>query len=279
MPKISIIILTYNSINFIKSCLDSIFIQNFAQPEIIVVDNNSNDGTVSFVKKEYPQIKIIENKNNLGAARARNQGIEMASGDWILTLDCDTILKDNFLDKVTEAIKILPCDIGIIQPKIFKSDRKTIYSNGIALSFLRRFYDIDRDKIDVASSESKYIFGACSASAIYRRKMLEEIKESTGYFDERFFFLVEDVDLAWRAQRSGWKSIFFPEAVSYHFGNSSKFNKGFRRNLCIRNRFLLIKKNERLSGKIKLVPFFCVYDLPRLLLYNCSKTTIGDKYD
>lgn len=114
------------------------------------------------------------------------------------------------------------------------------------------------------------------AAALYKRKMLEEIKEDNGYFDERFFFLVEDVDLAWRAQRRGWKTIFCPEAVCYHFGNSSGYDKKIRQYLCFRNRLLLISKNERIFGKIKLIPLFFIYDLPRLLFlaFNYSRLNV-----
>jgi len=264
MPKISIIILTYNSIKFIKSCLDSIFTQDFSQLEIIIVDNNSSDGTVDFIKKSYSQVNLIENKINLGAAKARNQGIEISTGDWILTLDCDVVLERNFLANIAETVNNLPPNVGIIQPKILKSDRKTIYSKGIFISSFRRFYDIDQGIIDDGDLENSYIFGACCASAIYRRKMLEELKEDSGYFDDRFFFLVEDVDIAWRANKLGWKSILIPKLACYHSGNSSVFGKEIRQYLCFRNRYYSISKNEGLKNYFKKIFPFILYDFPRI---------------
>ncbi len=247
MSEISIIILTLNSISFIKSCLYSIFVQEGYQNfEIIVVDNGSKDDTVSFIKENYPQIILIENKQNLGACRARNQGIKESRGEWILTLDCDIILKKDFLFRLLNVIKDLSPQLGIIQPKILNVDRKTIYSTGIFFSSIRRFYDMDKGKKDNGKfNRSRYVFGACSAAAVYNRQMLEAIKEDTGYFDERFFFLVEDVDLAWRAQKKGWKALFYPEAVCYHNGNSSQAHKNIRQYYCFRNRYLMINKNER----------------------------------
>ena len=89
---LSVIVLTFNSIKFIKPCLDSVFSQGYKDFEVIIVDNGSSDGTGGFIKDNYPQVALIENNENLGAAKARNQGIERARGDWVLTLDCDVVL-------------------------------------------------------------------------------------------------------------------------------------------------------------------------------------------
>ena len=267
MPEISIVIITFNSEDFIKPCLDSVFNQDYRDFEVILVDNDSQDNTLSLVKEDYPQVRLIENNQNLGAAKARNQAIEVAQGRWILTLDCDIILKKDFLNKIMRFAEKSEESIGGLQPKILSNDKKTIYSCGIYLSWLRRFYDIGKGKFDDNGKYNKphYIFGACSACALYNRKMLEEIKEKTGYFDERFFFLVEDVDLAWRAQRKGWKAIFCPDAVCYHYGNSSDTSKKTRQCLCFRNRHLMILKNEKFSTVIAKTSFYLTYDLPRFI--------------
>jgi GT2 family glycosyltransferase len=264
MSKISVVILTYNSINSIKSCLDSVFAGDYQDFEVIIVDNGSTDGTVDFIKMNYPKVIFIENKNNLGACMARNQGIEATNGDWVLTLDCDIILGKNFLSNIVKETKNLTSEVGIVQPKILKADRKTIYSTGIFLSALRRFYDIGREKKDdLRFDKQRHVFGACSACALYKRQMLEEIKEDTGYFDERFFFLVEDVDLAWRAQRKGWKAKFYPQLICYHGGNSSRFNGELRQYLCFRNRYYLMIKNESAGNFYRNFIFLFPYDFFR----------------
>lgn len=271
MSKVSIVITTFNSIEFINSCLDSVFAQDYPDFEVIIVDNGSGDGSVEFMKEKYSRLILIENKTNLGAAKARNQGINISKGEWILILDCDIILAKDFLSKLINSTKNFPSCVGMFQPKVLNSDTETIYSVGIFLSPIRRFYDIGKGYRDSGQFNNRLdVFGACSAAAVYNRKMLEEIKENTGYFDERFFFLVEDVDLAWRAQRQGWKAVFCPEAVCYHSGNSSMCDRRTRRYFCFRNRLLLILKNERMVRKIMLIPIFFIYDLPRLslLLFN-----------
>jgi len=260
------VILTFNSLKFIRPCLDSIFLQASKDSEVIVVDNHSKDGTVEFLKKNYPdRVKLIKNGENLGAAKARNQGIEASCGEWIITLDCDVILKNDFISKITGALTAFNGSVGMLQPKILTADQKKIYSCGISLSRLRRFYDIGKGKTDnINFSVSDNIFGVCSAAGIYKREMLDDVKEESGYFDERFFFLAEDVDLAWRAQKKKWKAIFIPQAVCYHSGNSSGFDQKARQYLCFRNRYYSIIKNEGLQRYfIKFFPAL-FYDLPRL---------------
>ena len=265
MPEISIIILTFNSVKLIKSCLDSISCQDYKDFEIIIVDNGSGDGTVDFIKEQYPQLILIENKKNLGAARGRNLGIDIARGRWIFTQDCDVILEKDLFTQITKLTEELPFDIGIIQPKILQLDKKTIYSCGVYLSrILKRYYDIGRGKIDKAQfNKKKYVFGACSAAAFYRKNMLEELKEDTGYFDERFFFLVEDVDLSWRAQRRGFKALCYPNAVCYHLGNSSLCGKPLRQYLNWRNRKILLTKWK--FNHFQSMAVYLMYDFPRLL--------------
>ncbi len=174
------------------------------------------------------------------------------------------VLERDFLSKTIKFLKSSDESIGIFQPKILYLDKTTIYSCGIRLTMLRRFYDIACGRPDNGKYDKlKYVFGACSAAGFYRKKMLEKIKEETGYFDEMFFFLVEDVDLAWRAQKKGWKAVYYPEAVCYHSGNSSSFNKMTRQYLCFRNRYYMIVKNENpWCWYLKLV-LWIMYDIPR----------------
>lgn len=276
MIKLSIVVLTFNSYKFIGSCLDSVFAQDYPHFEVIIIDNGSEDGTINLIKNNFPYVFLIENKTNLGACIGRNQGIKIAKGEWILALDCDVVLEKTFLTKITNFINGLEINIGILQPKILSEDKKTIYSCGIYLSKLRRFYDIGKGKLDrLKYGNSKYIFGACSAAALYRRQMLEDIKEDTGYFDERFFFLVEDVDLSWRAQKKGWKAIFYPNAICYHYSNSSGYNFRLKQYLCFRNRYLLMLKNEKIRNLVKYIPFILIYDISRLFyLFFVNKYTL-----
>ncbi|MEI6831874.1 MAG: glycosyltransferase family 2 protein [Candidatus Omnitrophota bacterium] len=259
----SVIILTLNSLKFIKPCLDSILNQKLDTVELIVVDNGSKDGTAIFIKENYPQVRLIENKLNLGAAKARNQGIEIARGEWILSLDCDVVLNKDFFYNINNVLKDLSPGIGSVQPKILESGKEIIYSAGIYVSFLRRFYDLGKGQKDLGQfDKAAYIFGACSAAALYSKDMLVEIKQGSESFDESFFFLFEDVDLSWRAQKKKYKTIFCPNAICYHHGNSSETPKKIRQYLCLRNRYYVLLKNDKIKNYILPLLF---YDFPRLL--------------
>ena len=265
MSDISAVIVTFNSEKFVKLCLDYLCRPAGRVSEVIVIDNGSKDDTVKIISSDYPQVILISNRENLGAAKARNQGIEISRGKWVLVLDCDTVPEKNFISSFNEIEGDLPRDIGIVQPKILRYDRKTIYSAGIFLSWLRRFHDIGKGKTDnIRFNKEGFVFAASSAAAFYRREMLEEVKEKSGFFDSEFFFMVEDVDLGWRVKRRGYKTLYYPKTVCYHEGNSSMTDKKLRQFLCFRNRYLLIKKNERMSI-IRRIPVILLYDLPRLL--------------
>lgn len=264
---ISVIVLTYNSLKFIDRCLDSIFNQHLSDMEVIAVDNGSSDGTVEFIQEHYPKAKLIMNKFNRGACQARNQGIAASRGDWILTLDCDAVLADDFFKTAVTFIQSnINRHLGMIQPKILNYDKNTVYSCGINLTWIRRFYDIGQGESGLKRfNNTKNIFGACSATAFYRREMLEDIKEKSGYFDTRLFFLVEDVDLSWRARNKKWETVFLPRLVSYHSGGSSGFNPKMRQYLCLRNRWRSIIKNEGpLRYCLKIFPVL-FYDFPRVI--------------
>jgi GT2 family glycosyltransferase len=266
MTRISVIIPTFNSEKYIVPCVEAIKAQGRKDIEIIIVDNGSKDNTLALIAQHCSEAVLIKNNYNFGACKARNQGIEIASGDWVLSLDCDCVLSSDFFSAFDTLCPDLSADIGLVQPKILQQDRKKIYSAGISLSFLRRFYDIGYDRLDCAEFQiPRNVFGACSAASLLRRRMLNEIVGDFGYFDESFFFLVEDVDLSWRAGKKGWKTLFRPELICYHYGNSSGHDKKTRQYLNFRNRFYSIKKNEGIwKYALKAIPLLC-YDFPRIV--------------
>ncbi|MFA5362819.1 MAG: glycosyltransferase family 2 protein [Candidatus Omnitrophota bacterium] len=274
MPEISVVVVTCNSGKYITACLDSLVSQTYKDFETIIVDNGSGDSTVRLIKEDFPFFNLIENSENAGACRARNQGIEKSKGSWILTLDCDVILAPDFLAGLTDHARHAVRDIGAFQPKIYHSGSRIIFSFGIDLSPWIRFHDRGRGRSDTGQfNDVTDIFGACSAAAFYRKDALETIKEENGFFDERFFFLVEDVDVALRMGKKGWKTVFIPEVVCYHAGNSSGMNMQKRRFLCWRNRKLLIAKN-----RIRKPPFVLLYDIPRFIWLACTNHFFREYY-
>ncbi len=272
--RVCAVVVSFNSMDCIGACLDSLFRAGAGLlGKVAVVDNNSCDGTAGLIASKYPQVLLIRNNRNLGAAKARNQGIELVKEDceWVLTLDCDVILDEGFLRGLLAASTGLSGNVGILQPKILMPDKRTIYSSGVALSFFRRFYDIGRGEPDGEKfNAQKKLFGSCAAASLYKKELLEEVKDANGYFDERFFFLAEDVDLSWRAQKKRWGAIFVPQALCFHQGNSCRFDAKLRQYLCFRNRYYMIRKNQGLSRyALSVLPLF-LYDIPRLAMILCA---------
>jgi len=265
MKKISIILVTHNSAGYIGPCLDSIFSQDFKDYEIIVIDNASDDKTAHIIKNEYPGILFLENKENAGPSKARNQGIAKAEGKFILCLDHDVKLHNNFLTNIYNAVKAGE-DIGAIQPKVLMADGHTIYSAGIRISPLRRFCDIGSGKKNGDKFNThRDVFGVSAAAALYRRQALESIKQAGEYFDEDFFYFFEDVDISWRLQKKGWRILYAPQAQCLHTAGRSRRQDKISQYLSMRNRYLLLFKNVSLSGLLRLPFIFLFYDLWRNL--------------
>ena len=217
MVNISIIIVTYNSGRFIGQCLDSLSSQTDKDFELVIIDNGSSDDTREIIKRKMPAECLITNKANAGFSKGVNQGIGRSQGKNILLINSDVVLQDDFISRLKHALARLPFDVGMVSPKLLMPDKRRIDSTGLVLSVMRRFYDRGRGSVDSGRfDEKRDIFGPCAAAALYTRQMLEDIKTDTEYFDEDFFVLLEDFDVAWRARNRGWKAVFLPELVCFH---------------------------------------------------------------
>jgi len=248
--KIAVVIAAYNSLRSIKGCLDSVYDQKSPVDEVIVIDDGSGDGLFDFIRVNYPDVRIIRNDITQGPAAARNLGIRSAASDWIFDLGFGFCIGPDFVLNFRK-FSLSP-DTGMVAPKIcMASDPLKIFSNGHRLTFLRRFFE---------SRSSKNIFGACSAAAFYNMRMLNEISPEGDYFDPVFFIMAEDVDLAWRARKSGWKIRHCGGCVAFHEGNRSGEQGSKKMFYSIRNRFIMMAKNEKKA-------YFVLFLMP-LLFYE-----------
>lgn len=234
---LSICITTWNSMKFIKDCLESIFKQSiwFADEEIKIavniVDNGSQDETVSFIRKNYPQVHILKNINNLGFCKAYNQAIKMHQTDWVLIMNPDVILEKDFLEKILLVAKNVKSEIGSLGGKILKIENvmedggllTTIKSNridsfGLEIKKSRQVKNIGEGAIDTGQfDEMQNVFGFSGACVLYRRETLEDIKFKESFFDEDFFAYQDDFDISYRLKIYGWQSVFVASAKAYHF--------------------------------------------------------------
>ena len=257
---VSILITTYNSAKYLKTCLESALQQDYPDREIIIVDNASSDGTRGVLREFETRLRVIYNDTNRGFAAGQNQAIAQARGDWLFSLNPDVILKPDFLSTLLATPGQLPTTrsrdrIGALCGKLLRWKPgasselgDTIDSTGIYFRRNLRHLDRGSDEIDRGQYERReYVIGATGAAALYRRTMVEDISVGGEFFDEDFFAYREDADLAWRAQLMGWSCLYVPEAVAWHVRRVTP--ERFRQlpdeinRHSIKNRFLMRAKN------------------------------------
>ncbi|MCY3781212.1 MAG: glycosyltransferase family 2 protein [Chloroflexi bacterium] len=212
-PRLSIVIPNWNGAHFLETCLDALRRQTEASREIILVDNASSDGSQAYVKSHYPDVKLIELAANRGFTGACNIGIEAATGEFIALLNNDTEVDKRWAAEVIAAFDARP-EVGIVGGKMLLFDQRDRFhtagdfftTDGRAGN--RGAWEVDSGQYD----SGEFVFSACGGSAAYRRSMLADI----GTLDDDFFFLLEDVDIAWRAQLAGYKVWYTPNAIVYH---------------------------------------------------------------
>src|SRR5260370_10679572 len=251
---VSVTIVTYNSGRFIKRCLESVLAQKYAHLEIIVVDNNSTDGTVDILDSFEDSCSVVYNEENIGFAAAQNQAISLSSGDWVMTLNPDVLLLPNFIQALVDAGQINP-KIGTVCGKLLAMTatfdipaKPLVDSTGIYFNPMLRHLDRGSQEVDNGHYlKHEYVFGATAAAALYRREMIDNISLDGEFFDSDFFVYREDADVAWRAQLMGWSCIYAPLARGYHVRNVLPGN---RRALppeinmhSVKNPFLMLIKN------------------------------------
>ncbi|MBI2595331.1 glycosyltransferase family 2 protein [Candidatus Daviesbacteria bacterium] len=217
-PKISIIFPNFNGGKEPLDCLKSIKNLNYpkSQLEVIVIDNNSTDGSDLKIKIKFPKVKLIKNKTNLGFAKAINQGIKKSTGQYILITNDDVVFGKDSFKIMTDYLKQNP-EVGVLGGKIFlKSNPKKIISAGFM--FNRWTGQIYMAKNPDQSKEPDWVQGCCM---MVPKKVINKI----GLVDEGFSLIYfEDIDFCFRARESGFQVTCLPEAKFWH-GNTVTMNK------------------------------------------------------
>jgi GT2 family glycosyltransferase len=271
VPLVSVIIINWNHRDCISNCLQSLHNQDYSRLEIIVVDNASNDGSVEWILQNYPAVKLITFPENRGFAHAFNVAANCSKGAFILSLNPDVTIEPGCISAMIAAFNHND-KIGMAAPKLLQAlDPSRLDSTGLFIDRFRRTYDRGQDNPDVGQFDAKTeIFGACGAAALYRRSLLDDLQNDGQYFDEDFFAYYEDADLAWRAQLMGWRCIYVPEAVGLHIrGYGDTLRKRRKKNhygprFSLRNRYLMIVKNDEGVSLLADLPFILLSEIPRL---------------
>lgn len=257
--KLSIIIVNYNVEYFLEQCLHSVRkAVHGVDAEVIVVDNNSIDGSNNMVIKKFPEVRLIANKDNRGFSKANNQGINLSSGEYVLLLNPDTVVEDDTFSKIIDFMDAHP-KAGALGVKMvdgagnFLPESKrglptpiTSFYKIFGLSSLfphsKRFAryhlgHLDKDEVH----EVEILAGAFM---MLRRSVLDEI----GLLDETFFMYGEDIDLSYRVIKAGYKNYYFPKTRIIHYkGESTK--KGSINYVLVFYQAMVIFANKHFSQK------------------------------
>jgi len=257
--SINIFVLNWNGLHIINECLDSLMNISYINSTIIVIDNGSEDDSVSFISKRYPKVIIIELENNLGYAKGNNKGFDsIKKADYSIFINNDTIVDPAFVEPL---VNTLESDEKIMQvsPKILYHHQKdTIWYAGgrvnLSIGYIRH-KDIrkkDSPKL-LRPLETDYATGCCICM---RSNDFNEI----GRFDNSFPMYCEDVDLSLRFKKIGGKVYYVPESKIWHKVSSS-----------IGGEFSINKWKRKELGKIKLIykhlnPLIVLLVFPLLIL-------------
>jgi len=228
-PKLSVVIVSFDDDGSLLSCLDSLYREAPGVFYEIFVVSNRISGDRFFLKERFPEVQWIENKQNLGFSKALNQGLKAAHGDYVLSLNSDTILLPNsilplirFLNKNPRAAAVAGMIVdkhGSVQPTC---RRFPTYLSGIfnRTSLLTRIWPKNRFSARYLLSRWNHrnvrlVDWVCGAYVVYRKHALEEV----GLMDEGYFMYCEDVDWCLRAKRKGWKIYYNPDSRLIHLQN------------------------------------------------------------
>jgi GT2 family glycosyltransferase len=209
----SVIIPSWNGVDLLPTCLDSLRLQTYRHFDIIVVDNASTDETVSLVKQGYPEAHVVTLETNRGFTGAVNVGIAQSKGQLVALVNQDVEAAPQWLEALAAASLAHPA-AGSFASKIMLFDQRDRFHSA-GDSYQRDGLPVNRGvwQRDAGQFDQQIdVFAACGGAAAYRRSMLDQI----GALDERFFMYCEDVDLAWRHQLAGFRTVFVPDAVAFH---------------------------------------------------------------
>lgn len=212
-PSTSIIIPTWNGIQYIEDCLNSLLNQDYPDCEIIVVDNASSDGTPDWVAERFPTVTLVRNERNLGFAGAVNAGLRAARGDVLMLFNQDAAARPGWVRAMVLGLTASP-DIGIAGCKIYYWDGKTIWHAGVIFPDPRmQMVHRGDGETDHGQYEQPVDVDAVTGAAIaIRRGVLNVI----GLLDEDYFVYFEDIDFCLRAKEAGYRVVYLPQAVAQH---------------------------------------------------------------
>lgn len=237
--KVTVVIPNYNGVKFLIPCIEALKKQTYKDYKLIVVDNNSSDASLEFLKKE--NIDCIELDKNYGFARACNVALEKVDTEYVILLNNDTVVFENYIENLAKRIEEDGNIFSVNPLMISMQDNNLVDDAGDSLNILGFAYQIGVGENIKYYQKKREVFSTCAGASIYRMSILKKI----GFFDEKHFAYLEDVDLGFRARMFGYYNMYEPSAKVYHIGSAtsgSRYNS-FKVRLSARNNIYLHYKN------------------------------------
>ena len=255
MTDLSIVIVSYNTKDFLKSCIESIYkTSKSLSLEIIVVDNNSADGSAEMVLREFKNVILIKNKDNLGFSKANNIGVKKTTGRYVLFLNSDTIVYDKTLEYMVNFMEenktagASTCKLIMLNGKIDDASHRGFPTPWNSLAHFSGFSKfLGKTKIFggynlgyMNFSKTHEIDALAGAFMLVKR----EAGESVGWWDEDYFFYGEDLDFCFMLKQKGWKIYYVPEVSILHYKGVSGGIKRNSKEISTANRSTKIKASR-----------------------------------
>lgn len=291
LPTVSIIIDNWNGSGFLPACLKSVIRQNYPSFEVIVIDDSSTDNSVELIRNNFPEVKLIINKEHKGFAAANMIGVSNSKGEYLLFLNNDTTVTKDFLFPLVDLMINNP-NVGAVQPKIKTMVKKDTLDE--VANYLTPFgflYHFGYGQKDCNLFNKRIITFSPKGACFLVRK---EIFLSLGGFDTNFYCYFEESDFAWRVWLSGYIINYEPKSVIYHFGGGSLYNQtSFNREyFSTRNRLTSLLENLSLFWLVFVIPLHFIFltivfisfifrgkyqvslSIPKALLWNFNRLKV-----
>lgn len=244
---VAIVILNWNGLKFLERFLPSV-VANSNGAEVIIADNASSDNSVSWLRNNYPHLRVIVNKTNWGFARGYNEALKLVEAEYFLLLNSDIEVPPGWLDPLIVLMEKNP-EVAACQPKIISYNQPGYFEYaGAAGGFIDRYgYPFCRGRIFTELEEDKgqydddvEVFWATGACLMVRASCYHEV----GGMDNDFFAHMEEIDLCWRLKNAGYKVMATGKSEIHHVGGGTLPKKSSRKTyLNFRNNFILLYKN------------------------------------
>jgi GT2 family glycosyltransferase len=268
LPKVAVVILNWNGKKYLEEFLPSVVNTSYPNHEIIVADNNSSDDSISFLRKNYPAIKIIQLPMNYGFAKGYNEALKQVQADYYMILNSDVEVHADWLQSMTALLEKDKM-IAACQPKVLSYRNRNLFEYaGAAGGWIDKYgYPFAKGRIfDVCEEDHgqydavSFIFWVSGAAMFIRSSVFHEVSG----FDEYFFAHQEEIDLCWRMQLAGYTLSSCPQSVVYHLGGGTLPRGNTKKTyLNFRNNLIMLAKNLPGSQKWWKIPF-------RIFLDNVS---------